>query len=94
MIRAGFLDAEAERDLIELARDGSVEHRLGRRANALLLLNNGMSCAAVAKVLFIDDDTVRTWHRLYEEDGIEGLAGFGHEGSSCRLNLEQQDKLN
>ena len=93
MIRAGFLDAEAERDLIELARDGSVEHRLGRRANALLLLNNGMSCAAVAKVLFIDDDTVRTWHRLYEEDGIEGLAGFGHEGSSCRLNLEQQDKL-
>src|SRR5580700_9982404 len=93
MIRAGFLDAEAERDLIELARDGSVEHRLGRRANALLLLNNGMSCAAVAKVLFIDDDSVRTWHRLYEEDGIEGLAGFGHEGSSCRLNLEQQDKL-
>ena len=93
MIRAGFLDAEAERDLIELARDGSVEHRLGRRANALLLLNSGMSCAAVAKVLFIDDDTVRTWHRLYEEDGIEGLAGFGHEGSSCRLNLEQQDKL-
>jgi len=93
MIRAGFLDAEAKRDLIELARDGSVEHRLGRRANALLLLNDGMSCAAVAKVLFIDDDTVRTWHRLYEEDGIEGLAGFGHEGSACRLSLEQQDKL-
>jgi transposase len=93
MIRAGFLDAEAKRDLIELARDGSVEHRLGRRANALLLLNNGMSCGAVAKLLFIDDDTVRTWHRLYEEDGIEGLAGFGHEGSACRLSLEQQDKL-
>src|SRR3981081_2399990 len=93
MIRAGFLDAEAERDLIELARDGSVEHRLGRRANALLLLNNGMSCAAVAKVLFIDDDTVRTWHRLYEEDGIEGLASFGYEGSTCRLSDAQQDKL-
>jgi transposase len=93
MIRAGFLDAEAKRDLIELARDGSVEHRLGRRANALLLLNNGMSCAAVAKVLFIDDDTVRTWHRLYEEDGIEGLAGFGYEGSACRLSPKQQDKL-
>lgn len=93
MIRAGFLDAEAKRDLIELARDGSVEHRLGRRANALLLLNNGMSCVDVAKVLFIDDDTVRTWHRLYEEDGVEGLAGFGYEGSACRLSIEQQDKL-
>ncbi len=52
MIRGGFLDAEAKRDLIELARDGSVEHRLGRRANALLLLDNGMSCVDVAKVLF------------------------------------------
>ena len=93
MIRGGFLDAEAKRDLIELARDGSVEHRLGRRANALLLLDNGMSCVDVAKVLFIDDDTVRTWRRLYEEDRIEGLAGFGHEGSACRLSIAQQDKL-
>jgi len=44
-------------------------------------------------VLYVDDDTVRTWHRLYEEDGIEGLASFGYEGSACRLSDEQQDKL-
>lgn len=93
MIRAGFLDAEAKRDLTALARDGSVEHRLGRRANALLLLNDGMSCVNVARVLFMDDDTIRTWHRLYLQDGIEGLAGFGYEGSACRLSIEQQDKL-
>jgi transposase len=93
MVRAGFLDKESRQDLIELARDGTVEHRLGRRANALVLLDEGMSCEAVARVLFIDDDTVRSWHRLYEEDGIEGLAGFGHEGSACRLSLDQQEKL-
>jgi transposase len=57
------------------------------------LLDDGMSYTAVAKVLLIDDDTVRTWHRLYEEDGIEGLASFGYEGSACRLSEEQQDKL-
>jgi hypothetical protein len=28
-------------------------------------------------VLLIDDDTIRTWHRLYQEDGIDGLASFG-----------------
>jgi transposase len=78
MIRKGFLDAEARQDLIELARDGSVEHRLGRRANALVLLDKGMSCEKVAALLFIDDDTVRTWHRLYEEDGIsKGWQGLG-----------------
>jgi hypothetical protein len=64
MIRAGFLDPEAREDLTELARDGSAAHRLGRRANALVLLNQGMSCGDVAKVLLLDDDTVRTWYRL------------------------------
>jgi len=93
MRHAGFLDAESRHDLIELARDGSAEHRLARRANALLLLDDGMGYGAVAKVLFLDDDTVRTWRRLYEDDGIEGLAGFGYEGSACRLSAEHQDRL-
>ena len=93
MIAAGFLDPETRRDLIELTRDGAVAHRLARRANALLLLDDGMSCEAIAKVLFLDDDTIRTWHRLYQDEGIEGLAGFGHQGSTGRLNDEQQDKL-
>jgi transposase len=93
MIRPGFLDSESRRDLIDLARDGSAEHRLARRANALLLLDQGMSCQSIAEVLFLDGDTVRTWYHLYQEDGIEGLASFGHEGGTCRLTVEQQDKL-
>jgi transposase len=93
MIRAGFLDPESRRDLIDLGRDGSVAHRLARRANALVLLDDGMSCGDVAKVLLLDDDTVRTWYRLYEDEGIEGLASFGHDGSACRLSDAQQAKL-
>lgn len=93
MIRSGFLDAAAKRDLLELARDGSVEHRLGRRANALLLLHDGLSCAEVGKVLFIDDDTVRTWHRLYQEDGIEGLTRFDMGGSASFLSAAQEEAL-
>ena len=93
MIRPGFLDSESRQDLIELMRDGSVAHRLARRANALVLLDDGMNCEAVAKVLYLDDDTIRTWHRLYQEDGIEGLASFGYEGGACRLTAEQQDRL-
>ena len=93
MIRPGFLDQASRRDLIELARDGSAAHRLARRANALVLLDDGMSCEAIACVLFVDDDTIRTWHRLYKEDGIEGLASFDYEGSACRLDEEQQTKL-
>jgi len=93
MICPGFLDRESRRDLIELAGDGSAAHRLARRANALVLLDDGMSCEAISRVLFLDNDTIRTWYQLYQEDGIEGLASFGHEGGSCRLTVEQQDKL-
>ena len=93
MIRAGFLDRESRRDLIELARNGSAAHRLARRANALVLLDDGMSCDAIAKVLLLDDDTIRTWYRLYEKDGIEGLTNFSYEGSACQLSGEQQEKL-
>jgi transposase len=93
MIRAGYLSPEDRADLIALARDGSAAHRLGRRANALVLLDDGWSCEQIAKVLFVDDDTIRSWFRLYEEDGLDGLAWFGHEGSACQLGGAQQDKL-
>src|SRR5215468_12507635 len=93
MIRRRFLTPESRKELIELARDGSAAHRLARRANALVLLDNGMSCEAVAKVLLLDDDTVRTWYRLYQEEGIKGLASLRYEGGVCRLSEEQQQTL-
>ena len=74
---------------IELSRDGSAAHRLTRRANALVLLDDGMSSAASARVLLIDDDTIRSWYRLYQEDGIEGLASFSYDGGARRLTGAQ-----
>ena len=93
MIGRGLLDKASRQDLAELARDGSAAHCLARRANALVLLDDGMSCEAMAKLLLLDDDTIRTWHRLDEEAGIEGLTSLGYEGSACRLNGEQQARL-
>ena len=93
MIRGGFLTAEERRDLTELARDGLAEHRLARRANALVLLDRGMSCEEVGRVLLIDDDTIRTWHDLFEKDGVDGLAGFNYGGRASPLSLDQQAAL-
>jgi transposase len=93
MIRGGFLSREDRADLIALARDGSAEHRLARRANALALLDDGLSCAQVAKVLFLDDDTIRKWHTLFIEDGLEGLTRFEAGGSACQLSDEQQARV-
>src|ERR1700716_322364 len=93
MIRGGFL-SDAERPaLTAMARDGLAEHRIARRANAIVLLDKGWSCARVAGALLLDDDTVRDWFQAYESGGLDALSRFGHEGSSCRLPLEQQAAL-
>ena len=76
MIRGGFLSAEDRRTLIALARDESAASRLTRRANALVLLDDGWSCQEVADALLLNDDTIRNWHKLFEQRGIEGLTSF------------------
>ena len=93
MIRGGFLDPEVRRELITLVRDGKAETRLTRRANALLLLDDRLSCEAVAKVLYLDDDTVRYWYKLYQEKGLSWLADFGYKGRACELTAAQQKEL-
>src|SRR5437762_8895652 len=93
MIRGGFLDPNIRADLIALVRDGKAETRLTRRANALLLLDDGMSCEAIAKVLYLDDDTIRYWYKLYGEKGLSWLADFGYKGRACELTAAQQDAL-
>jgi len=93
MIRAGFLSPVDRADLTALARDGSAANRLARRANALVLLDAGWSCEKVAVALLLDDDTIRRWHGLFIEDGLEGLTRFEAGGSACQMNEEQQEKL-
>jgi transposase len=93
MIRGGFLDQTIRADLITLVRNGKAETRLTRRANALLLLDDGMSCQEIAKVLYLDDDTIRYWYELYSEKGLIWLADFGYKGRACELTAAQQDAL-
>lgn len=95
MIRCGFLSAAERKELVSLVRDGLAEHRLARRANAILLLDDGLSCERVAKVLYLylDDDTVRSWRKLYDERGLARLERFDAGGSSSRLSLVQEEAL-
>jgi transposase len=93
MIRGGFLSAEDRSQLIALARDGSAASRVTRRANALVLLDKGWSCRQVAQALLLDDDTIRGWHKLFEQRGIEGLTSFDVGGSAGFLSVAQEEAL-
>jgi transposase len=93
MRKRGFLSAEDLQTLVELSRDGLAQHRLARRANALVLLDRGMSYREVATVLLIDDDTVRQWRAIFETEGVEGLAGFHFSGRQAFLSEAQEVEL-
>jgi transposase len=93
MIRGGFLSAEDRGKLVALARDGSAPARVTRRANAVVLLDGGWSAQEVADALLMNDDTVRGWHKLFEQRGIEGLTSFDVGGSASFLTAAQEDAL-
>ena len=44
-------------------------------------------------MLFLDDDTIRQWHGLFVEDGLEGLTRFEAGGSASFLNAAQEDAV-
>jgi hypothetical protein len=69
MIRPGFL-ASADRIELEVCvRRQREDHGIARRANTILLLDDGESCARIARFIFLDDDTIRGWHKTYLQDG-------------------------
>jgi transposase len=93
MIRGGFLSAEDRGTLVAMARDGSAAARVTRRANAVVLLDDGWSAQEVAEALLMNDDTIRGWHKLFEQRGIEGLTSFDMGGSAAFLSAAQEAAL-
>ncbi len=93
MIRGGFLSAEGRSYLQAVVRRPSEKHGVGRRANAILLLDDGWTCEDVARALYLDDDTVRGWHKTFTGGGVLALAVFGWKGSHSRLSRCQEAEL-
>lgn len=93
MFNAPFLTPEQRAALTALARRGMVEHRVARRANALILLDRGMSFETVAANLLLDDSTVRTWLEMFQRDGMAGLEAFHYEGRGSRMTAAQEADL-
>ena len=88
-----FLSPADRADLTKIVKDGLEEHRIVRRANAILLLDREWSYAEVAEALFLDDSTIRAWFKEFQEGGIEAIVLFDLKGGTGRLSLLQIDEL-
>lgn len=74
MIRSGFLSPSDRRELLACVRSHREDHGVARRANEILMLDDGESCTQIAKFLYLDDDTIRGWYNTYRESGWEALS--------------------
>jgi len=93
MIRPGFLTERDRKSLERIVRRPSEKHGAARRANAILLLDDGLSCEQIAKVLYLDDDTVRGWYERWASGGEKSLTSNDFKGAKRTLDAEQERSL-
>ena len=93
MICPNFLSAEDRHELERCVPRHREDHRIARRANAVLLLDRGKSCAEIADFLYLDDDTIRGWYKGFREDGWEALAINGWQGGQSQMTSDQETEL-
>ena len=93
MIFAGFLSSAERLELEACVRRQREDHGIARRANAILLLDDGKSCQEIAEFLYLDDDTIRGWYKTYRDDGWDALALNGWKGGHSQMTHAQEAAL-
>lgn len=63
------------------------------RLKAILLLDKGMSCDEVGKILLLDDDTIRTYRKKYNSGGLLELTDYRYRGKPIKLTQAQLTEL-
>src|SRR5205085_5956341 len=67
-----------------------------QRYHALLLVTKGYSYRQIADILFVDEETISRWVRLYQEHGLDGLKNhpqWGGEHGQCWLSESEAAQL-
>jgi transposase len=93
IIRSNFLFAANRLELERFLRRHRGEYGIARRANAILLLDKGKPCAEIAEFLYLDDDTIGGWYKVFRKKGWDALALDGWQGGQSRLTPDQEANL-
>lgn len=88
----GFLSEEQVLEL-RLAHKTIRDKKLADRIKAIVSLNAGFDYAQVAKILLLDEVTLRRYVQKFQEKGVEGLLEMHYVGGSSRLTSDQEMRL-
>ena len=92
LIMEAFLTVEEVQQYKRMHRKAK-RKREADKIKTILLLNDGFSYEQIAKILLLDDQTIRRYQNIYVAQGVEGLTQDHYQGSESKLNKEQQRKL-
>ena len=85
----GFLTQE-QIAILQKAHYSCRYRKSADRIKSILLLNDGLSYAEVARILMLDDVTIRRYEKQYEKVGVDGLIECRYFGSHGILTKMQE----
>ena len=87
-----FLTAQ-EVLILQEAHHSSRLRKSADRIKTILALNQGLTYLETAKLLLLDDITIRRYEKEYSKRGIDGLLECRYQGSTANLTMEQETEL-
>jgi transposase len=87
-----FLTAQ-EINILREAHHSAWHRKSADRIKTILFLNEGFSFAEVAKLLLLDDTTIRRYLKEYNKKGVDGLLESRYHGSTSLLTKAQEASL-
>jgi transposase len=88
----GFLTQE-QKVILREAHHASLGRKQADRIKTILMLDKGFSYTETAKLLLLDETTIRRYKVEFEKTGIDGLLEDRYHGSDGYLSTEQEKEL-
>lgn len=87
-----FLTAQ-EVTILQEAHHDTRFRKQADRIKTILFLNRGISYADTARLLLLDEATIRRYEKEYQQTGIDGLLELRYNGKLAWLTISQQQAL-
>jgi transposase len=79
--------------ILQEAHHSSQLRKSADRIKTILCLNQGLSYEQIAKLLLLDETTVRRYYKEYQKTGVDGLLEDHYCGSSGYLTILEEQEL-
>lgn len=89
----GFILSKDELATLKRAHKSEHYKRSAYKINAVILLGSGWTLAEVKDALLIDDETLRSYIKKYQEGGLSELLKVDYKGSQPLLSVQHIDLL-